>query len=162
MVSRRTLLAGATPSMTFSLSGCVSAVLSNEDSILNCIEIVSASSTSHTVHLRIDYEGDEVLSDSYQIDGRRENGPFQHRWITQNWSVDLGHFRVHTRMDSHSEWVTIDSEEESESGAYHIVYWIGSDGNGIPYWETVDLDNRDRQCNTSLHAAGVMAGDNIT
>lgn len=160
MVSRRTLLAGATTSMTFSPSGCVSAVLSNDDSILNCIEIVSASSTPHTVHLRIDYEGEEVLSDSYHIDGSRENGPHQHRWITQDWPADPGHFRVHTRMESHSEWVTIDCEEESESSAYHIAYWIGSDGNGIPHWETADIDTREQQCNSSLHAGSIMIGNN--
>lgn len=151
MVSRRALLAGVSSSVTISLAGCASAVLRSENSVLNCIEVVSASNTPHTVHLRVDYEGDEVYADSYSIDGSRMGESLQYQWIPRSWPDDPGHFRVHMRMDHHTEWVTIDSEEESGESAYQIAYWIGPDGNGIPHWETVDLDDREQQCNSSLH-----------
>ncbi|PGF14633.1 hypothetical protein CP556_20140 [Natrinema sp. CBA1119] len=114
---------------------------SSNQSVLSYIEIANADNQPHTIHVRVDYENEEIFSDSYVIKGRNESGPLQHQWINQDWPDEPGHFRVHMRMDRNSEWITVDSKEASDEYALQIAYWIGGDGSGIPYWETIDFES---------------------
>lgn len=150
MVSRRTILSAVVPSLFASFSGCASLVRSNNQPILSCIEIINVDHHSHTVHLRIDYEGEEILSDSHTIEARKKSGPLQHQWVQQNWPDEPGHFRVHMRMDTDSEWVTINSKKESDEYALQIAYWIGGDGNGIPFSEAIDSEEYVQNCHESI------------
>lgn len=151
MLSRRATLQSTAPLIAGLFSGCTSAILSRGHPILSCIEIVNGDTQSHTVHIRIEYENEEVLSNSYTIDGREENGQDQQKWIPQEWPDKSDQFRVHMRMDDDDDWVTFESKEELGEYAVHIAYWIGSDGNGIPAWETID-DDYTRGCDESIMA----------
>ncbi len=53
-------------------------------------------------------------------------------------------------MGMRSEWITIESGEELGEYAIQIAYRIGSDGHGIPFWETRDSDDDERGCSESL------------
>ena len=152
MLSRRAVLQTTTPLFASLLSGCTSSILSSGHPILNCVEIVNVDTQPHTVHIRVEYESEEILTNSYTIDGREEGGRDQQKWIPQEWPEESEQFRVQMRMDTHSDWVTIESEEEWGEYAIQIAYWIGSDGNGIPVWETIDADNYDHDCGESLMA----------
>lgn len=150
MLSRRATLRATVPLLAGTLSGCTASVFSNRHPRLNCIELINLDTQSHTVHLRVEYEGEEILSDSYIIDGREENGRTQQRWIPQEWPGEAGQFRVHFRMDTHSEWVTIESEEELGEYGIQIAYRIDTEGHGIPLWETRDADDTEQGCSESL------------
>ncbi|PGF17970.1 hypothetical protein CP556_18930 [Natrinema sp. CBA1119] len=150
MLSRRATLQATLSLLAGTFSGCTSSILSNRHPILNCIEIINVDTQSYTVHLRVDYENEEILSDSYTIDGREEDGRVQQQWIPQEWPDKAGQYRVHMRMDTNSDWATIESEEELGEYAIQIAYRIGSDGNGIPFWETIDADDSERDCGESL------------
>lgn len=150
MFSRRATLRATFPLLAGTLSGCTASALSKGHPRLNCIELINLDSQAHTVRLRIEYENEEILSDSYTIDGREDDGPAQQRWIPRGWPDETGPFRVHFRMNTHSEWVTIESEEELGEYAIQIAYRIGSDGHGIPLWETRDADDDERGCSESL------------
>jgi len=150
MPSRRATLQATLPLLAGTLSGCTASVPSNRHPRLNCLELINLDTRAHTVRLRVEYENEEILSDPYTIDGREEDGRAQQRWIPQEWPDGPGPFRVHFRMNTHSEWVTIESEEELGEYAIQIAYRIGSDGHGIPFWETRDADDDERGCSKSL------------
>ncbi|WP_245800541.1 hypothetical protein [Natrinema saccharevitans] len=132
------------------LSGCISSIYSSSQSVLSCIEIASADTQSHTIHVRVDYENEEIFSNSYDIENRNESGPLQHQWIDQDWPDEPGHFRVHMRMDGDSEGTTVDSKEVSDEYALQVAYWIGRDGSGIPYWETIDSESYEEDRKESI------------
>ncbi|WP_049929096.1 hypothetical protein [Halopiger goleimassiliensis] len=159
MRSRRTTLQATTPLLASLLSGCVSSVLSTDHPLLGCIEIVNGDTRPHTVHVRVEYEDEEILSKSYTIDGRGEDGRDQVKWIPRQWPDEPGQFRVHLRMDTHSEWVTIESEEELGEYAMQIAYRIDSDGHGIPVWETIDADEYTRECDESIVANPITVAE---
>lgn len=150
MISRRATLRATFPLLAGTLSGCTASAFSNRHPRLNCIELINLDTESNTVHLRVEYENGEMFSDSYTIDGREEDGRVKQRWIPQELPDETGQFRVHFRMDTHSEWVTIESEEELGEYAIQIAYRIDSDGHGIPFWETRDADHDERGCSESL------------
>ncbi|QRV14981.1 hypothetical protein JMJ58_19045 [Haloterrigena salifodinae] len=150
MLSRRAILRTPLPLLTGAISGCISSRLSDNHPILNCIEVVNADTKPHTVHLRVDYENEELFSNSYAIDGREGGGRIQQQWIPREWPDEAGQFRVHVRMDTRSDWVTIESAEELGAYAIQIAYRVGSDGNGIPLWETIDANDYERDCGRSL------------
>jgi hypothetical protein len=133
-----------------SLSGCVSSISPSNQSILSCIEIANADTQSHTVHVRVDHEGEEILSDSYIIKSRKESGSLQHQWIKQDWPDKPGYFRIHMRMDRDSEWSTVDSGEMSDKYAFQVAYWIGGDGSGIPFWETIAFEDYEGEYQGSI------------
>ncbi|ELY31247.1 hypothetical protein C500_06586 [Natrialba magadii ATCC 43099] len=127
-------------------------MLPRDPPILSCIEIVNVDNQSHTVHIRVEYENEEVLFNSYTIDGREENGQDQQKWISQDWPDKPSQFRVHMRMDADEDWITFESEEKLGEHAIQIAYWIGSDGNGIPVWEPINTDDYTQDCNESIMA----------
>ncbi|WP_083857017.1 hypothetical protein [Natrinema limicola] len=159
MPSRRATLQATLPLLAGTLSGCTASVFSDRHPRLSCLELINLDTKLHTVYLRVEYKNEEILSDSYTIDGREDgDARIQQRWIPQEWPDETGQFRVHFRMDTRSEWVTIESEEELGEYAIQIAYRIDSDGHGIPFWETRDADDDERGCSESLANSVETAG----
>lgn len=146
-------LVGATVLPSLSFSGCVSTVLSADHPILNCLELSNRHDEPHTVHLRVHFDGDEVVSDSYELAARQEAEPISNEWVTQTWADQPGRFRIQARLDNETEWKTFDSEGRSGDLAYAVMYRIDSDGYGAFWKNAANADTRERQCEHAPTAA---------
>lgn len=145
-MNRRQFLAGTAILPALSLSGCTSTIFPTDHPLLNCLELMNLHDEPHTIHVRVDFDGEEVVSHSYQLDAKQEPGPISHEWVAQTWPDQPGRFRIRARIDDETDWKTFDSEGRSGDHAYSVWYRIDRDEYGAFWGNTAAIDERESQC----------------
>lgn len=120
MINRRRILL---LTATASIGGCLSRNENNEESTLAWVVVSNHHDDSHSVDLKIEWEGDTVLEETYDLpahDSDSDSVPSE--LVDWTWPDEPGRFTVSARQ-SGGEWSSVDPSDNDYPDCY-VVYVI--------------------------------------
>lgn len=136
---RRTLLAGLSGGTAVLVSGCLDSIVgdgsSSETAELAELSVVNRDGEPVSIDLEVDWDGETVLEETYELSGAESNDTTQLDSATVDegaWPADSGDWTVAARVGD-GEWTTVRPDDVAVD-CVELMGIVGEDEPGALVW----------------------------